>query len=156
MRSWWKNHEDEWKLLIPDYSFVKMGVNELLTPCFSDGCSLFVIGTVSRDNCRYWSDFNPRTFQEKHRQHPTNKTCGLDFWWPYCWSFFLTRQSDRVNVIGLVGNNIHPMSTDIRQRSHRMISSIARFVTPCFIFVWSLKASKSIQPHWLTAILHVF
>lgn len=47
--------------------------------CFSDECTFFLNGEVNKQNCRYWSDENPRLFREGHTQHPqkTNVWAGI-------------------------------------------------------------------------------
>ncbi|KAJ8948893.1 hypothetical protein NQ318_005515 [Aromia moschata] len=38
--------------------------------CFSDECTFYLNGKVNKQNCRYWSDFNPRIIREGHTQYP--------------------------------------------------------------------------------------
>lgn len=44
--------------------------NLLHNICFTDECSFFLNGNVNKQNCRYWSDENPKHFREGHTQYP--------------------------------------------------------------------------------------
>ena len=38
--------------------------------CFSDECTFNLNGQVNKQNCRYWSDENPRVFREGYTEYP--------------------------------------------------------------------------------------
>ena len=51
-------------------NFINENQNIVQNICFSDECTFFLNGNVNKQNCRYWSDENPRVFREGHTQYP--------------------------------------------------------------------------------------
>ena len=38
--------------------------------CFSDECTLYLNGSLNKQNGRYWNDEDPHLFREHHTQYP--------------------------------------------------------------------------------------
>lgn len=92
----------------------------LFNVCFSDECSFFLSGTVNRHNCRYWSDSNPRIFQEVHTQYPEklNVWAGI-FGDRLVGPFFLPGNLNGEMYLELLQDHIDPMLTEIIENNEQ-------------------------------------
>jgi len=94
--------------------------NYLFNVCFSDECSFFLNGTVNRHNCRYWSDTNPRIYNEVHTQHPQklNVWAGI-FGDHIIGPFFLPGNLNGDTYLDLLVNAVNPALIEIVQNDQR-------------------------------------
>lgn len=88
--------------------------NYIFDICFSDECSLYFNGTVSRHNCRYRSDENPRVFREVHTQHHQKLNVWAGIYGNHIIGpFFIPENLHGESYLELLENAIYPALVEV-------------------------------------------